>query len=80
MICGWQIGFQLKYCAERKADGLPMCEEHFDEVMAEYGSVHMAPGNALGAPQWAMRLLWEGVTLPCPWRPRRRSWSATRPS
>jgi hypothetical protein len=65
MICGWQVAFgdwahPMAFCAERKADGLPMCEEHFDDHMDEYGHVAMAPGNALGAPQWALRLLWEG--------------------
>jgi hypothetical protein len=62
MICGNQLAYGLpgdRYCAERKADGLPMCEECFDATMAEYGHVAMAPGNALGAPQWAVRLLWE---------------------
>jgi hypothetical protein len=64
MICGYQVssggwGRPMEFCAERKADGLPMCEAHFDEVMAEYGHVQMAPGNALGAPRWALRLLWE---------------------
>jgi hypothetical protein len=71
MICGYQIssggwGRPMAFCAERKADNLPMCEAHFDDVMAEYGQVHMAPGNALGAPQWAMRLLWEGVNPAVP--------------
>lgn len=63
-ICGVQVcyggwGRPMAWCAERKADGLPMCEPHFDEVMADYGRVVMAPGNALGGPQWAVRLLWE---------------------
>lgn len=63
MICGHQIGYGLPhsiFCGERKGDRLPMCEEHFQEVLDEYGHVRMAPGNALGAPQWAVRLLWEG--------------------
>jgi len=58
MICGWQIRYGT-YCAARKADGLPMCEEHYQDVLDEYGEVRMAPGNAVGAPQWAVRLLWE---------------------
>lgn len=60
MICGWQNGFRLEYCGERKAQGLPMCREHYDSVMDEYGDVLMAPGNALGHSKWAVRLLWEG--------------------
>lgn len=65
MICGWQIssggwGRPMEFCAERKADGLPMCQEHYDDCMDEYGDVHMAPGNAVGESHWATRLLWEG--------------------
>lgn len=59
MICGWQNGFRLEYCAERKADGLPMCQAHYDDCMDEYGEVRMAPGNAVGESHWAIRLLWE---------------------
>lgn len=64
MICGFQVCYgswsrSMTFCAERKANGLPMCEEHFNAVLDEYGVVEMAPGNALGAPQWAVRLLWE---------------------
>lgn len=63
MICGNQLAYGLpgsRFCAERKADGLPMCEACFDDTMEEYGHVVMAPGNAVGGSQWAVRLLWEG--------------------
>lgn len=65
MICGEQIssggwGRPMAFCAERKADDLPMCEEHFDAYMAEYDHVTMAPGNAVGESHLAVRLLWEG--------------------
>lgn len=63
-ICGHQVEYttwttRAAYCGERKADGIPYCEEHFFQVEMECGQVVMAPGNALGAPQWAVRLLWE---------------------
>lgn len=64
MICGWQISSggwtaPMAFCGERKGDGYPLCLEHYDDCMDEYGEVRMAPGNALGSPQWAVRLLWE---------------------
>lgn len=66
MICGWQVSFgdwghPIAFCAERKADGLPMCRLHHAEALAdsECGHVHMAPGNAMGEPRWSVRLLWE---------------------
>lgn len=64
MICGWQISSggwsrPMAFCAERKGEDMPLCETHYWEVFAEYGEVHMAPGNALGAPELAVRLLWE---------------------
>lgn len=49
----------MAWCAERKADGIAMCQEHYDETLANYGYVHMAPGNALGAAELTVRLLWE---------------------
>lgn len=59
MICGWQNGFRLEYCGERKALDLPMCRGHYQDCLDEYGDVLMAPGNALGDSKWAVRLLWE---------------------
>jgi hypothetical protein len=64
MICGEQIscggwGRPMAFCAARKAQDLPMCEEHFDAMMAEYGHVAMASGNAVGDSATAVRLLWE---------------------
>lgn len=63
-ICGYQVCYggwhrPMAWCAERKGDGLLYCEEHMDDCIAEYGHVTVAPGNVLGAPQWAVRLLWE---------------------
>lgn len=63
-ICGYQISCggwssTAAFCGERKEDGLPYCQEHFWDVMDEYGEVRMAPGNALGDPKWSVRLLWE---------------------
>lgn len=74
MICGYQVAYgdwthPMAWCAERKGDNLPMCEEHFDAVLTEYGCVQMAPGNALGAPHWALALLWEGVNPAIPEEP-----------
>lgn len=66
MICGWQNGSCREYCAERKADRLPMCEEHFMAIMDEYGHVHMTPGNALGERHIRVRLLWEGESPDVP--------------
>lgn len=60
-ICGRQITCARTYdefCAARKADGLPMCEEHW-EYESEDGPVLMAPGNALGDLSVPVRLLWE---------------------
>jgi hypothetical protein len=64
MICGYQTevttwSSRAAYCGERKADGLPYCDEHYDDVRMEFGEVVMAEGNALGHSKWAMRLLWE---------------------
>jgi hypothetical protein len=66
MICGWQTEYgvvpgRLAFCAERKGDGLPLCERHHEDAVAEYGTGYTVPENvALGAVQWALRLLWEG--------------------
>jgi hypothetical protein len=65
MICGYQVACggwdrPMAFCAERKGDGLPLCAEHYEDVLAEYGEVRMAPGNALGERHWQTRLLWEG--------------------
>lgn len=63
MICGEQIAYGLpwdKFCAERKGDDLPMCPEHFQEAIEEYGTVTVPPNVALGENHWAVRLLWEG--------------------
>jgi hypothetical protein len=64
MICGYQVAFgdwthAPAWCAERKADGSPVCEGHHEQLLAEDGEVRMACDVALGAPQWALRLLWE---------------------
>jgi hypothetical protein len=62
MICGWQTSYGMPrdtFCAQRKADDLPMCEQHFMDVMDEYGMLRMAPGVALGASRLRVRLLWE---------------------
>lgn len=64
-ICGEQMydgnaSSAAAYCATRKGDKLPMCEEHFDAMIAEYGTVTVPPDVALGAPHLAVRLLWEG--------------------
>lgn len=63
-ICGYQIAYGMpgsKFCAERKVDGLYFCQEHHDWCAEDEpdGIIRMAPGNAIGAPQWALRLLWE---------------------
>lgn len=62
MICGWQISYGMPgstFCAERKADGLYLCEEHQDEQIEAGESMRFAPGNALGDSSLAVRLLWE---------------------
>lgn len=69
MICGYQTAYGMpwdRYCAERKGEGLPMCEEHFAQTVEEYGVFQTPPGVALGASRWAMRLLWEGVNPAVP--------------
>jgi hypothetical protein len=65
MICGWQIssggwGRPMEFCAERKADGLPTCQDHWDDLVVDGDTTAFAPGNAVGDPHWAVRLLWEG--------------------
>lgn len=60
MICGWQISYGMPgstFCAERKSDGLYLCEEHQDDLAGE--SMRFAPGNAVGESHWQVRLLWE---------------------
>lgn len=62
MICGEQIAYGMPYsrfCGERKAEGLPLCGEHWDELIDSGESTRFAPGVAVGAPQWRVRLLWE---------------------
>lgn len=68
-ICGHQTasGFLSDaFCPARKADGLPACQEHYDSVVADYGSAQYAPGNALGHPGASMALLWEPHGGPLP--------------
>ncbi|MGN6128519.1 MAG: hypothetical protein ACTHON_18325 [Humibacter sp.] len=65
MICGWQVAFgdwshPMAFCAERKMDYRPVCAAHWAELVADGDTIDWAPGNVLGAPQWALRLLWEG--------------------
>jgi hypothetical protein len=64
MICGWQVAFgdwahPMAFCALRKADGAYACQAHWDEMIEDGESLDFAPGNAVGEPHWAMRLLWE---------------------
>lgn len=67
MICGHQTACGMPaYCSARKGDDLPMCAEHYYETLDTYGQVRMAPGNALGAPELATRLLWEGEDASIP--------------
>lgn len=57
-LCGWQTAYGMpwmEFCARRKAVGLYFCQEHHDDVMAEYGEVRMAPGNAVGLPRLPRR-------------------------
>lgn len=49
----------MAFCGERKANGLPMCDEHYDETLETEGVVRMAPGNAVGESHWAIQLMWE---------------------
>ncbi len=61
-ICGEQIEYgtgRERYCAERKGSGLPMCPEHFQEAITEYGTLSVPEDVALGATWQAVRLLWE---------------------
>jgi hypothetical protein len=61
--CGHQITvgrMSSEYCGARKASGLALCLPHHDEVAEEYGTVRMAPGNALGDPSIPLTLMWEG--------------------
>ena len=58
MICGYQASADA-FCARRKTHGLPCCAQHYESILAEYGEVRFAPGNALGEAHWATRLLWE---------------------
>jgi hypothetical protein len=66
MICGWQVAFGdwthgPAWCAGRKANGEHFCQSHHWQALGEYGADYtVAPGNALGAPELAVRLLWEG--------------------
>lgn len=62
MICGWQISYGMPgstFCAERKANGLTLCQEHWDELIEDGESTAFAPGNAVGESHWQIRLLWE---------------------
>jgi len=65
MICGYQISCggwsspPMAFCAERKAEGFPLCREHYAETASEYGHANFAPGNAVGESHWQIRLLWE---------------------
>jgi hypothetical protein len=61
--CGHEITvgrMSSQYCGARKASGLALCLPHHDEVTEEYGTVRMAPGNALGDPSAPLTLMWEG--------------------
>ncbi|MFH8483020.1 hypothetical protein [Streptomyces sp. NPDC018055] len=70
--CGHQTAYGMpgsEFCADRKAPGLPMCQQHHDETAEEYGAVRMAPGNALGDPTVPLVLLWEPMEDDVPVRP-----------
>jgi hypothetical protein len=49
----------MAFCAARKDDGVYLCEEHWDELIEDGESTRFAPGNAVGDPEVALRLLWE---------------------
>jgi hypothetical protein len=70
MICGWQIAcgdwvHPMAFCAKRKAHGLPACQDHWEEAVAD-GATDFAPGNARGERHLAVRLLWEGEDASIP--------------
>lgn len=63
-ICGWQISCggwdsPMSFCGELKGIDLPTCEIHWEELVQDGEFPYFAPGNALGAEQWHVRLLWE---------------------
>lgn len=65
MICGQQVRQATwtrtaAFCAERKGEGLYVCEAHQAELLAEGEDMTFAPGNAYGERHVALRLLWEG--------------------
>ncbi|MFJ4902942.1 hypothetical protein [Streptomyces sp. NPDC088727] len=70
--CGHQTAYGMpgsEFCADRKASGLAMCQQHHDDTADESGAVHMAPGNALGDPTAPLALLWEPMEGDTPVRP-----------
>lgn len=72
MICGYQTAYGMPYsafCAARKGNGLPMCEECFAQAIAEYGAIEVPENVALGHTKWALRLLWEGEDPSVPVEP-----------
>lgn len=64
MICGEQTEYgvipgRMVFCGNRKGHGLYLCDEHWDDLVADGACMRFAPGNALGDSSIAVRLLWE---------------------
>lgn len=63
-ICGRQTvcgmgAYSERYCGERKAPGEVECAQHATETHEQYGTVRVAPGNAVGDPSKPLILFWE---------------------